>query len=45
MPTTIVIAGSAVACIETARPAMMFVAWPVTEAFAISFTGGYCVPV
>ena len=39
------IAGSAVACIETASPAMMFVAWPVTEALAMCFTGGNCVPV
>ena len=36
---TIVSAGSAVACIDTARPAMMFVAWPVIEAFAMLRTG------
>ncbi len=45
MPTTITSPGSAVACIETARPAMMFVAWPVTEASAMFFTGGNVVPV
>jgi hypothetical protein len=45
MPTTMTIAGSAVACIETARPAMMLVAWPVTDAFAMFFTGGNVVPV
>jgi hypothetical protein len=39
------IAGSAVACIETASPAMMFVAWPVTDARAMFLTGGKVVPV
>jgi hypothetical protein len=34
-----------VASIEVARPRMMFVAWPVVEAFAISFTGFQRVPV
>ena len=38
-------AGSAVACIETPRPAMMLVACPVTDAFAIPLTGGNVVPV
>ena len=38
-------AGSVVDCIEIARPAMMLVAWPVVEALAICWTGGYWVPV
>ena len=33
------ITGSAVACIPTARPSMMFVAWPVCEASAVFLTG------
>jgi hypothetical protein len=37
--------GRAVACIPTASPAMMFVAWPVWEAFAMSLTGFQRVPV
>ena len=37
-------AGKAVARIETARPAMIFVACPVIEALAIFFTGRYVVP-
>ena len=45
IPTTMTIAGNAVACIETARPAIMLVAWPVIEALAIFCTGAYCVPV
>ena len=32
MPSTITSAGSAVACMPFARPWMMFVAWPVTDA-------------
>ena len=31
--------GQAVACMPTASPAMMFVAWPVSLALAMSFTG------
>src|SRR5271165_49745 len=45
MPATIVSTGGVVACIETARPVMMFVAWPVVDALAISWTGLNCVPV
>ena len=37
--------GSAVACIPTARPSMMFVAWPVCDARAIALTGFQRVPV
>ena len=39
MPSTITSAGSAVACMPFARPWMMFVAWPVTEAWAVDLTG------
>ncbi len=39
------ITGSAVACMPIARPSMMFVAWPVSDAFAIAFTGFHRVPV
>ena len=39
------ITGAAVACIPTARPSMMFVAWPVCEALAICLTGFQRVPV
>src|SRR5215217_1470925 len=35
MPSTITSAGSAVACMPWARPWMMFVAWPVSDAFAV----------
>ena len=45
IPTAIVITGSAVACMPTARPAMMFVAWPVCDASAIDLTGFQRVPV
>jgi hypothetical protein len=34
-----------VACIPTARPSMMFVAWPVRDALEIIFTGRQRVPV
>ena len=44
-PAAITITGSAVACMPTARPSMMFVAWPVCEALAIFFTGFQRVPV
>ena len=37
--------GSAVAFIDTPRPAMMLVPWPVCEAAAMCFTGEYWVPV
>ena len=37
--------GAAVAFRPTARPAMMFVASPVSDARAIFFTGGHAVPV
>ena len=37
--------GAAVAFRPTARPAMMFVASPVSEAAAIFLTGGHIVPV
>ena len=39
IPSTITIAGSAVACRPEAKPWMMFVAWPVIDAFAVFFTG------
>ena len=45
LPVAMTITGSAVACMPTARPEMMFVAWPVCEAFAMSFTGFQRVPV
>ena len=45
MPAAITTTGTAVACMPTARPSMMFVAWPVCEAFAISLTGFQRVPV
>ena len=45
MPAAITITGSAVACMPTARPSMMFVAWPVCEALEIDFTGPQRVPV
>ena len=37
--------GHAVERIETPRPAMMLVPWPVVEACAMCLTGEYCVPV
>ena len=39
MPSTMTSAGSAVACMPWARPWMMFVAWPVTDARAVDLTG------
>ncbi len=45
MPATITTTGSAVAFSDTARPAMMFVAWPVSEALAMLLTGRQTVPV
>ena len=45
MPAASTITGSAVACMPTARPSMMFVAWPVCDAFAIDLTGFQRVPV
>ena len=46
MPSTMTIAGSAVACIDTASPAMMLVACPVTDAAAMRLhRPGTCVPV
>ncbi len=39
MPAQIRSAGSAVASIDIARPAMTLVPWPVTEACATAFTG------
>ena len=39
------ITGQAVERIDTPRPAMMLVPWPVVEACAMCLTGGYCVPV
>ena len=37
--------GHAVDRIDTPRPAMMLVPWPVVEAAATCLTGAYCVPV
>jgi hypothetical protein len=37
--------GSAVACMPTASPAMMFVAWPVSDCSEIRCTGPKRVPV
>ena len=39
MPAPMQITGSAVDCIETARPWMMLVAWPVVLALAMLLTG------
>jgi hypothetical protein len=39
------ITGHAVERIDTPRPAMMLVPWPVVEACAMCCTGLYCVPV
>ena len=39
------ITGSAVDFIDTPRPAMMLVAWPVVEAAATCRTGAYSVAV
>ena len=45
MPVASTTTGSAVACMPTARPSMMFVACPVCDAFAIDLTGFQRVPV
>ena len=45
MPAAITITGAAVACMPTARPSMMLVACPVSDAAAIFFTGFQRVPV
>jgi len=45
MPPPITTTGRAVAFRLTARPAMMFVACPVWDAFAIDLTGFQRVPV
>ena len=45
MAPAMTITGRAVAFRLTARPAMMFVACPVSEAAAIFLTGGQSVPV
>ncbi len=45
VPTTSTITGSAVACMPTARPAMMLVAWPVVDCWEIRLTGPKRVPV
>ncbi len=37
--------GQAVERMDTPRPAMMLVPWPVVEACAMCLTGLYCVPV
>ena len=37
--STMTIAGAAVACRPMARPWMMFVAWPVSDAWAVDLTG------
>ena len=39
------ITGQAVERIETPRPAMMLVPWPVVDACAMCLTGAYWVPV
>ena len=45
MPAIMTMAGSAVDSIETARPWMTLVPWPVTEALAMDCTGRKFVPV
>ena len=45
MPTQMTMAGSAVDSIDTAKPWITLVPWPVTEALAIRFTGEKPVPV
>ena len=45
VPTAITITGSAVACMPTARPAMMLVAWPVVDCWEMRLTGPKRVPV
>ena len=44
-PPAITITGKVVASMPLARPAMIFVAWPVVEAAAIFFTGLQRLPV
>jgi len=39
IPSTITIAGREVACRPSAKPWMMFVAWPVIDALAVFLTG------
>ena len=45
IPAAITITGAAVARMPTASPSMMFVAWPVCEAFEIDLTGFQREPV
>ena len=45
MPAMMTRAGRAVASIETARPWITLVPWPVIEASAIELTGRLPVPV
>ena len=45
MATQTNITGQAVERIDTPRPAMMLVPWPVVDACAMCLTGAYCVPV
>ena len=45
MPTQTNSTGQAVERMETPRPAMMLVPWPVVDACAMCLTGEYCVPV
>jgi hypothetical protein len=45
MPAQITSTGMAVASIDTARPWMMLVPWPVCEALATDSTGPCPVPV
>ncbi len=45
IPAAITITGAAVARMPTARPSMMFVAWPVCDAFEIDLTGFQREPV
>ena len=45
MPMQITITGSAVASIETARPWITLVPWPVVELCAMLRTGRYSVEV
>ena len=45
MPAMMISAGIAVLSIETARPRITLVPWPVCEASAMLFTGRNWVPV
>ena len=45
IPATIINAGIAVASIETAKPWITFVPWPVVDDFATDWTGLKLVPV